>query len=311
MQAANGHVTSFWTALLTHRSQLDIEAVRNRLSSASAIFKYPPLSTSTVATFLRACAIQNFLSTKIISTIRRRYFVEPTAAVGRKSEKQPMDSILDTISNVPAATLRQELSWRLTTVDKLDRLGSHGPSATTDVSTEPNQDDIMDEILNLLHHFQSPTDQRLRAKLTGITSLAVKLWSALRKDSCRVDFDYEPTTSGRQEWDFVDDVATNDSMAANSPSEIAVAQLPSKSFMLFPRITGFFDPDYASPRILHAGSALAHDSPAFRVGLQEIKHMEHATKEFKRSLRRGSSAQSSPIMGKRQGDWPALHPGYN
>ena len=54
----------------------------------------------------------------------------------RKSGIQPMDSILDAISNVPATTLSQELSWQLTTVDKLDHLDSYGPSATTDVSTE-------------------------------------------------------------------------------------------------------------------------------------------------------------------------------
>lgn len=223
-----------------------------------------------------------------------------------------MDSILDAISNVPAATSSQELSWQLTTVDKLDRLGSHGPSAPTSVSTEPSQDDIMDEILDLLHHFQSPTDQQLRVKLTEITSLAIKLWSALRKDNCRVDYDYDPSSIGHwQEWNMVDDVATNNSMAATSPSDIPAALLPSKSFTLFPRITGSFDSDSAKPHILHPGSALAHESPAFREALQEMKRIDYATKEFKRSIRRGSSAQSTPVMGKRQADWPAPHGGYN
>ena len=233
------------------------------------------------------------------------------AAVERKSDIQPMDSILDTISNVPAATSSQELSWRLTTVDKLDRLGSHDPSATTDVSTEPSQDSIVDGILDVLHYLRSPANQRLPAKLVEITSMAIKLWSALRKDSCRVDFDYDPSTGDWQEWDFVDDVATNGSMVANSPNEIPVDQLPSKSFMLFPRITGSFDSNCASPRILHAGSALPQDSPAFQTGLQEIEHIDQATKEFKRNLCRGSSAQSSPVIGKRQGDWPALYRGNN
>ncbi|KAL8844188.1 MAG: hypothetical protein Q9205_006278 [Flavoplaca limonia] len=291
---------------------LDSDAVRDRLSSASAIFKYPPLSTeSAVATFLRACAIQNFLSTRTISIIRRRYFAEPTAAVERKSGMQPMDSILDTISNIPAATSSQELSWRLTTVDRLDRLGSHDPSAPTEISTEPRQEDVINEILGLLHYFQSPSDQRLRAKLTEITSMAIKLWSALRKDSCRVDFNYDPSVGDWQERAFVEGGTANGLIAANSPSEIPVAQLPSKSFILFPRITGFFEPDRASPHILHAGSALPNDSPAFRQGLQEIKHIEYATKEFKRSLRRGSIAQSSPVTGKRQGEWHVPHPGYH
>lgn len=291
---------------------MDSDAVRERLSSASAIFKYPPLSTeSAAATFLRACAIQNFLSTKTISIIRRRYFAEPTAAVERKSGTQPMDSILDTISNIPAATSSQELSWRLTTVDRLDRLGSHDPSAPTEISTEPRQEGVIDEILGLLHYFQSPSNQRLRAKLTEITSMAIRLWSALRKDSCRVDFNYDPSAGDWQERAFVEGGTTNGSIAANSPSEIPVAQLPSKSFILFPRITGFFEPDRASPHILHAGSALPNNSPAFRKGLQEIKHIEYATKEFKRSLRRGSIAQSSPVTGKRQGEWHLPHPGYH
>ena len=222
-----------------------------------------------------------------------------------------MDSILNTISNIPAATSSQELSWRLTTVDRLDRLGSHDPSASTEISTEPRQEDVIDEILGLLHYFQSPSDQRLRAKLTEITSIAIKLWSAHRKDNCRVDFNYDPSTGDWQEWAFVDDGTTSGSIAATSPSEIPVAQLPSKSFMLFPRITGFFELDRTSPRILHAGLALPHDSPAFRKGLEEIKHIEYATKEFKRSLRRGSSAQSSLVISKRQGDWHAPHRGYS
>ena len=124
------------------------------------------------------------------------------AVVERKSGIQPMDLILDTISNVPAATSSQELSWRLTTVDKLDRLGSYGPLVTTDVSTEPtllSQDSIMDEILNVLHSLRSPTDQRLRGKLAEIISMAIKLWGALRKDSCRVDFDYDPSSGDWQE----------------------------------------------------------------------------------------------------------------
>ncbi|KAI4259877.1 MAG: hypothetical protein LQ352_000527 [Teloschistes flavicans] len=288
-------------------SRLDSDAVRERLSKASAIFGYPLLSTeSAVATFLRACAIQDFLSTKTIFIIRRRYFAEPTAAAEGKSEMKPIDTILDTISNIPAATLSQELSWRLTTVEKLDRLGSCNPTVPTEISTEPRRDDVVNDILGLLNYFQSPTDQRLRAKLTTITDMAIKLWSALRRDSCQIDFDYDPSRGGWQECIFDDDVA-----AANSPSEIPVAQLPSKSFVLFPRITGFFEPDFAKPHILHAGSALPHDSPAFREGLQEIKIVEQATNQFKRSLRRGSSSQSSPITGKRQGDLHAACRSYN
>ena len=220
-----------------------------------------------------------------------------------------MDSILDTISNVPAASSSRELSWRLTTVDKLDRLSLSGPSATADFSTEPSQGNIIEEIVDQLYYFQSPTDQRLRAKLMEITSMTIKLWRALRKDNCRIVFDYEPSTGDRQEWDFVDYVTTNGFTAANSRSEIPVTQLPSKPFMLFPRITGSFECDGARPRILHAGSALRHDSPAFQEGLQEIKHNDDAIRELKCNLRRGSSAQSSPVSGKPQGDWRLLHRG--
>lgn len=273
---------------------------------------YPPLSTeSPVATFLRACAIQNFLSTKIISIIRRHFYAEPTAAVERKSRTQPMDSILNTISNVPAVTSSQDLSWRLTTVDKLDLVGSHSPSATTNISTEPNQCEIVEEIWDHLHYFQSKSDQTLNAKLSEIASMTIKLWGALRKDSCRVDFDYDPSTGDRQEWEFIDDVSMSSFKAADSPSEIPVAQLPSKPFVLFPRITGSFGLSSGTARSLHAGSALSHDSPAFRAGLQEIQHIDYATKEFKRRLRSGSSAQSSPDKLKRQGEWPAPHRGYN
>ena len=62
------------------------------------------------------------------------------------------------------------------------------------ISTEPSQSNIIEGILDVLHHFQGPTDQQLRVRLTEITSMAIKLWSALRKDSCQVDFVYDPST---------------------------------------------------------------------------------------------------------------------
>ena len=203
-----------------------------------------------------------------------------------------MDSILDTISDIPAANSSQELSWRLTTVDKLDRLSSYSHSATATVSTKPNQGDIVEEIWDILHHFQSPSDQQLAAKLSEIAKVTIRLWSALRKDSCQVNFEYDPLTDDRQKWDFVDFVATNGYVGTPA------GQLPSKPFVLFPRITGSFSTDRASRHVLHPGSALLSDSVAFREGLQEIEHIDNATKEFKRKMRRGSSAPSSPIVGK-------------
>lgn len=234
---------------------------------------------------------------KTISIIQRRYFAKQTAAVQLKSAIQPMDSILHIISNVPAETSSQDLSWQLTTVGKLDRLGSESPLAPNNISTEPNQDDIIEEILDLLDYFRSPSDQGLRAKLMEITNMAIKLWRALRKDDCRVKFNYDPSTVDLQEWDLVDDMARTGMLAADPPGEIPVAQLPSRPFMLFPRITGSF-PGFASPLILHAGLALPHNSPAFREGLLEIKHIDYMTKEFNRSLRRGASAQTSPVMSR-------------
>ena len=228
-----------------------------------------------------------------------------------KTGVQPLDSILNTISNIPAATSSQQLSWRLTTIDKLERLGSQSPSARTDIVTEPSQEHIIEEIMDLLYYFQSPTDQQLRAKLLNIINMSIKLWSALRKDSCQVVFNYDPLTGEWQKCEFIDDLVTSSSRTANLRNEIPFDRLPKKPFTLFPRITGSFDPDHASPRILHAGVALPHDSPAFRAGLEELEHIDQATKELKRSLRRGSSAQSSPVIAQRQGHWPAPLRGYD
>ena len=106
-----------------------------------------------------------------------------------------MDSILDTISNVPAANSSQELSWRLTIVDKLDHLSSHSPLTTATISIKPDQGNIVKEIWDQLYHFQSSPNQQLDTKLLEITSITIKLWDALRKDSCQVDFEYNPSIS--------------------------------------------------------------------------------------------------------------------
>ena len=178
-------------------------------------------------------------------------------------------------------------------------------------STKPNEGGISQAILRELRYLQSPSEHRLATKLTAIAKQAIKLWSALRRDSCRVHLDYELSTDDQQKWDFVHYPATNCPDALNSPSKNLMAKLPSKSFVLFPRITGFFDSDGASPRTLHNGLALAHDSPAFQEGLQEIEHINHATKEFERGLRRRSVTQSIPVKSSRQGEGPAPHGGFS
>lgn len=251
------------------------------------------------------------MSSKMISIIQRRYFAEPTTAVEHPSGLQTMDFILDAISEIQPANPSQELSWQLTTIDKLDRLDPHGHSGISNISTKPDELDMVQTILGKLRYFQNPSEHRLRAKLTAIANLAIKIWSALRRDSCRIHLDYEPSIDDRQKWDFIHYQSANSPDAVNSPSENLTAKLPSKSFVLFPRITGFFGPDGARHQILHAGLALSHGSPAFQEGLREIEHINHMTKEFERGLRKRAGTQSSPITDNRQGEWPAPHSGFN
>lgn len=271
------------------------------MCQASGIFEYPLLSESAVSTFLKQCAVQNFISLKTVSIIQRQYLAESTPAVEPQPGLQAMDFILDAISNMPLANPSQDLSWRLSTVDKLDRLGSHSHAKVSNISTKPNEGGISQAILRELRYLQSPSEHRLYTKLTAIAKQAIKLWSALRRDSCRVHLDYELSTDDRQKWDVIHYQATNSSDTINSLSEDLMAKLPSKPFVLFPRITGFFDSDDASPRILHNGLILSHDSPAFQEGLGEIEHINHAIKEFERDLRRRTGTQPSPVTNNRQG----------
>ena len=119
------------------------------------------------------------------------------------------------------------------------------------------------------------------------------------------------TTDDRQKWDFVNYMVTNSPNAVDSPAKIPMARLPSKSFVLFPRITGVFGSDGANPKILHSGLALSHCSPAFQEGLQEIEHINHTTKEFERGLRRRYGSQSSPVTDNRQGERSAPYSAVN
>ena len=225
------------------------------------------------------------------------------AVAENESGYQPIDSILDTISDVPAANPSQELSWRLTTVQKLDGLGSRDQLTTARISTEPNPRDIVRTILDQIHHFQSPNDSGLYDKLTEMTLKAIKLWRTLRTDSCRIEVDYNVSRDDQVPWSFVHDMGSSSPKTIHSASDIPEDQLPSESFVLFPRILGCFEADDTKPRILHVGSALSHDSAVFRRGLEEIETIRHARKAFERNLRKGSSAQSSPIIAKHNGEW--------
>ena len=75
--------------------------------------------------------------------------------------------------------------------------------------------------------------------------------------------------------------------------------MPSKSFVVFPQITGVIGSDGASPRTLDAGLVLSHDSSAFQEGLQEIEYIKHMTKEFEQGLRRRLDSQSSSVIDSR------------
>lgn len=239
----------------------------------------------------------------MISIIERQYFAETTRATQRISEKQPIDWILDTISSVPAVTSSQDLSWRLLTVEKLDRLGSQSTSVNTMIATVPDQSHIVEDIWQILQYLQSPTDERVRAQLSEIANITIKLWRAIRKDNCRIEFDHSPSKLNHHDWNFVGDMVTKGPETTNPPSESIGAQLPTKPFVLFPRIAGSFGADDSKSRILHTGLALSNQCPAFEEGLQEIVDMGNFLKEVKLNMRKGSSAQSSPVLNKRPADW--------
>ncbi len=300
---------------MADNAQLDTPQVRSRLIAASTIFEYPPLSNEDpVATFLRTCAIQNFISTELVSLLKRQYYaVMSTAGEDEKSVLDPTDSVLDAVSNVPAATLFQELSWRLTMVDKLDRLKSHSLSTQSSaISTKPDEQKIVQGIINKFHHFQKPVDSLLKPKLAEVVSTAVKIWSALRRDDCRIEFETSPEADNGKHWSFVDCSEIGNSPDASIPlSEIDTATLPTTSFVLFPRVTAVFPSDgNLKPCVLHEGIALSHKSPAFIESLQEKQHIQDQIKNKKKELQRGrrtlSSAQSSPTTERRPSDWPTL-----
>ena len=239
----------------------------------------------------------------MIAIIERQYFAETTGATQRISKKQPIDWILDTISSVPGVTSSQDLSWRLITVEKLDRLGSQRTSERTTIATVPDQGHIVEGFWESLRYLQSPADERVRAQLAEIANIAIKLWRALRKDNCRIQFDHSPSKLGHPDWSFVGDMVTKGSEATNPPSEILGAQLPTEPFVLFPRIVGSFGSEDSKSRVLHTGFALSNQCPAFEDGLQEIVDNDNYLKEVKLNMRKGSSAQSSPVVNKRPADW--------
>ena len=88
---------------------------------------------------------------------------------------------------------------------------------------------------------------------------------------------------------------TSTAKVANAPIDIPIAQLPSKPFVLSPRVTGSFASNRFTSYVLNTGSALSHDSPAVREGLEEIECIDIATEELTHRLHPGFGAQSSPI----------------
>lgn len=283
---------------------MDNDAVREELCKASEIFKYPLLSSeSEVSTFLRACAIQNFISSTVMSVIQRPYFAEILTNREHQARVQAIDTLLDAISENHPTNCSQELTWHLTTVDKLDRLSSYNRSAASSISTKPEEPMIVQAILSQLQYLRNPDQQQAQVKLRAIAKQAIDLWSAIRKDRCKINFDYSPSTS---DWDFVTynmkDSQDDDSMGI----KISNDKMPKTSYVLFPRITGIFESENGTAQVLHEGVALHYDSPAFQGGLEEIERI----RAFERDLRKRAGSQSSPRISHRQTTWPTQHAGF-
>ena len=259
-----------------------------------------------MATFLRACAIESFLSEQVTSLVMRRYYVEPVEDQVDKAGMVPVNYILDMMASIPAQTTRQELSWQLTTVEKLDHLESaDSSSAPIKVYSWPTVERIVKAMVDKLHYFQALSGDRMQSNLTEIANTAIDLWRALRRDSCRIVVNDEPSndTDG-QKWRFLNYKAVESHVVSDMTIPINPKQLPSKPFVLVPQITGFFGTDGDKSQLLCEGLALSHDSPAFVESRQEVEHIRQETRRVARGRRAGSSAMPSPVVDRRPNDWP-------
>ena len=273
---------------------MDDESAREDLSKASTLFKYALFCGGSPASlFLKVQAVQQCIANVVVSILQRPYYADTVSDAGHQS----LSTLLENMASLQATNSNRELSWRLDTIEKLDRLGSEPSSTTPVILTKHEPMRIVTAIMKKLQRFEFSDKKLIISSLSDIADQTISLWDAMRRDNCKVTFNF--SISG---LDWNRDIYETCTSEEESPQHIDISEtdLPKKSFVIFPQVTGHFIAE-SGHRVLHGGLMLSHESAAFREGLMDIKRAEMRIEELSQNLRKQPITQpSTPRLSHRR-----------
>ncbi|KAK2759509.1 hypothetical protein FQN54_002988 [Arachnomyces sp. PD_36] len=279
-----------------------------KLESSSDIFKYTPADSGVIPDFLRRCGIEHFIARRICLFINKP-FVD-----GCTPELEGGAGLLDTIRRqISERSTRCEDIWMALTARAME------PKVNKDILRKK----MVQEILCELRGVTDPRNsEQLQRDLVSIVDTAIALWSDLRSDSCRLDFDFEPDLANDNTAWFIQETPPCEIGWGNSnDGRDATLNFTERfqSFALFPRIVitreNGQDPIFKAgddsnltsgagneepeKEVVYPGRAL-FDSSAFIEGARQREELENLyreqMKEFAR--KRKTSSLTSPVIDK-------------
>lgn len=277
----------------------DLKSALQGLGKLSVIFKYTPATSDAISDFLRLCAVEHAITTKICTFINKR-FID-----GCSPQLDGGASLLGTIQReLSKHSKRSEDIWTALTMKALE------PHMEKDSLKERK----VQEILKELGEISDPQySQQLKSDVESIVDAALELWIALRSDNCRPELSFEPELCDKAMWFALETPSPEIGQEDTGGGQWAILNSTEKppSLALFPRVVIFHDKDESSNskgsntknegikgEIVHIGRALFSDSDAFNRGIKHQKGLERLYHDQISGFHAKKKSLSSPVTDK-------------
>lgn len=247
--------------------ELNVEETQKGFQHLNSIFGAISLSASVTSKFLRICGAQS----TIVHAIHKSFW-QPFCVTGKTLQPE-ITAVLSEISQALAREDRHKESlWRFLTFKGLE--------------TPTSPQNIHEEALQIVGILQklipSKEHKAFNDELQEIFQEAITFWDELKRDSCQIEFDFQPPPVYSPGW-VTEDCAELGDIDIKAKVESRDQFKIRQSWCLFPKVV--FNPVDGKKKTI-PGCAIFVDSRAFYENCDEIRRHEKEIAQVRKNLLR-------------------------
>ncbi|PCG89601.1 Hypothetical protein PENO1_020570 [Penicillium occitanis (nom. inval.)] len=246
-------------------NELNVEETQKELQHLNSILGMISLSASATSKFLRISGAQS----TIVHAIHKCFW-QPFYVIGKPLPPETT-AVLSQITQALAGEDRHKESlWRF-----LAFKGLETPTSPQNIHVEETG------ITGVLQRLIPAKDHRaFEVGLKEILQEAITFWDELKRDSCLIEFDFQPPSLCSPGW-VTEDCSELEDISMKVEEESGDQSKIQQSWCLFPKVV--FHPVDGKKRII-PGCAIFVDSRAFYENCDEIRRHEEEIAQVRKNL---------------------------